>query len=66
MECTTVVTIITRKTKEYGRVQQKRIIQAECAHKQDLTQNINRARGEMLVRIWGKVKRAFFVKAQFL
>ena len=49
MEFTTVATI-TRKTKEY---------------KKGLTQNVERARGEMLVHVLGKVKRAFFVRAQF-
>ena len=50
MEYTTVATI-TRKTKEYGRVQQKRKIQAAVAHKQGLTQNVKRARAEMLVHV---------------
>ena len=64
MEFTTVATI-TRKTKEYGRVQQKIKIQAAFAHKQGLTQNVKRAREEMLVHVWGKVERAFFVRTQF-
>ena len=64
MEFTTVATI-TRKTKEYGRVQQKRKIQAAFAHKKGLTQNVERARGEMLVHVLGKVKRALFVRTQF-
>ena len=59
------VATITGKTKEYGRVQQKIKIQAAFAHKQDLTQNVKRAREEMLVHVWGKVKRAFFVRTQF-
>ena len=64
MEFTTVATI-TRKTKEYGRVQQKRKIQAAFAHKKGLTQKVERARREMLLHVLGKVKRAFFVGAQF-
>ena len=52
MEYTTVATI-SRKTKEYGRVQQKMKIQAAFAHKQGLTQNVKRAREEMLVHVWG-------------
>ena len=64
MEYTTVAAI-SRKTKEYGRVQQKRKIQAAFLHKQGLTQNVKRARGEMLVHVLGKVKRAFFLRAQF-
>ena len=54
MKYTTVATI-TRRTKEYGRVQQKTKIQAVIAHIQGLTQNVKRARGEMLVHVWGKV-----------
>ena len=64
MEYTTVATI-SRKTKEYGRVQQKIKIQAAFAHKQGLTQNVKRAIGEMLGHVWGKVMRAFFVRTQF-
>ena len=64
MEYTKVATI-TGKTKEYGRVQQKRKIQAAFAHKKGLTQNVERARGEILVHVLGKVKRAFFLRAQF-
>ena len=64
LEYTTVATII-RKTREYGRVQYKTKIQAAFAHKQALMQNVKRAREEMLVHVWGKVKRAFFVRAHF-
>ena len=64
MEYTTVATI-SRKTKEYGRVQQKIKIQAAFAHKQGLTQNVKRAREEILVHVWGNVKCAFFLRAQF-
>ena len=42
MEYTTVATI-SRKTKEYGRVQQKIKIQAAFAHKQGLTQNVKKS-----------------------
>ena len=61
MKYTTVATI-TRRTKEYGRVQQKTKIQAVIAHIQGLTQNVKRARGEMLVHVWGKVKRTLSVR----
>ena len=54
-----------KKTKQYGRLQLKTKIQAAFAHKQGLTQNVKRAREEMLVHVWGKVKRAFFVRTQF-
>ena len=64
MEFTTVATI-TWKTKEYDRVQQKRKIQKAFAHKKGLTQNVERARGEMLVHVLGKVKHALFLRAQF-
>ena len=40
-------------------------MQAAFAHKQGLTQNIKKAIGEILVHDFGKVKRAFFVRAQF-
>ena len=61
----TIVANITRKTKEYGRIQQQTKIQAAFAHRQGLTQNVKRASGEMLVHVLGEVKRAFFVRAQF-
>ena len=64
MEYTTVATT-SRKTKEYGRVQQKMKIQAAFAHKQGLTQNVKRAREEILVHVWGNVKCAFSLRAQF-
>ena len=54
MEYTKVATI-TGKTKKYGRVQQKRKIQAAFAHKQGLTQNVKRAREEKGKRLKGPI-----------
>ena len=45
------IKVYQEKTKEYGRVQHKIKIQAAFAHKQGLTQNVQRARGEMLVHV---------------
>ena len=50
MECTTVVPV-TGKTKEYCRAQHETKIQAAFAHKQGLSQNVQRVRGEMLVHV---------------
>ena len=51
------------KTKKYGSAQQKKT--AVFVHKQSLKLNVKRAREEILVHVWGKVKRAFFVRTQF-
>ena len=48
---------------EYNRKQQKK--QAAFAHKQSLKQYVKKARGEVFVHVWGKVKRAYFIRAQF-
>ena len=47
---------------EYNRKQRKK--HAAFAHMQDLKQNVKRGRGEVLVHVWSKVKRAF-VRAQY-
>ena len=61
-EYTTIATII-RKTKDYGRVQQKKK-QAAFLRKQGLKKNV--AGGEVLIHALGNIKRAFFIRAQFI
>ena len=63
-EYTTIATII-RKTKDYGRVQQKKK-QAAFLRKQGLKKNVKRAGGEVLLHAWGNIKRALFIRAQFI